>query len=79
MLNTETNTPEMSKRILGWTGDLDPHVLNADFEHEQWWLTCLDCGAQWSVCDQQPSVLDRSPFCFEQITDGDGCCEDKDD
>lgn len=39
--------------------------IQTDFEHGQWWVSDLDTGAQWSVCDSKPG-----PFCFEQVTQG---------
>lgn len=39
--------------------------LQRDTEHGQEWLTCLDCGAQWS--DTEP---------LEQVTQGDGSCDE---
>jgi hypothetical protein len=69
MLKTETNTPAMEKRILQAASALRHRKrrLVADFEHGQWWITDLNSGAQWSVCD------DNSPkgFCFERVTEGD--------
>ena len=53
---------------------------NSDFEHGQWWITDLDTGAEWSVCDaegnastdhlsgkfkREGDVFDG--FCFEQV------------
>jgi hypothetical protein len=35
------------------------------FEHGQWWVSDLDTGAQWSVCDSEPGG-----FCFEQVSQG---------
>ena len=40
--------------------------VSADFEHGQWWITDLDTGSQWSVCDCEPGG-----FCFEQVSQGD--------
>jgi hypothetical protein len=40
--------------------------MQADSEHGEHWLTCLDCGAQWR--DGEPP---------EQVSDGDGYCEDR--
>lgn len=76
MLNTETNTPAMEARVLE-AFELSPycgggpfaHTPCADFEHGQWWITCIGCGAQWSVCDAEggPAV---DGFDFEQVTEG---------
>jgi hypothetical protein len=44
--------------------------FQCDFEHGQWWVTDLDTGAQWSVCDAEgPGSTDG--FDFEQVTEGD--------
>jgi hypothetical protein len=47
------------------------HDITTDFEHGQWWITCLSCGAQWSVHD-----LNQHDFDFEQVSQGDGYCEE---
>jgi hypothetical protein len=77
-LKTEMHTPEMEERILCAA---DSHDLTAchstaktaDFEHGQWWVTCLPCGAQWSVVDEEPGV---DGLGFERVTNGDGACEE---
>lgn len=49
------------------TAPIGPHArIQADTEHGEQWLTCLDCGAQWA---------NREPL--EQVSDGDGYCDDK--
>jgi hypothetical protein len=65
MLNTETNTRAMERRILGAARREFGRrkVRAADFEHGQWWVTLAD-WSQWSVCDAEPG-----PFCFEQVTE----------
>lgn len=76
------NTPKMEKRILdaadasSEVGSLHSTSLTADFEHGRWFVTCLPCGAQWSVVD---AVGGRSVdgFDFERITEGDGSCEEE--
>lgn len=73
-LLTETNTPEVEAEVLAAAGALMPHDLGADFEHGQWWVTCLDCGRQWSVVDCTPGTLD-----FEEVTEGDGYCDGEGD
>jgi hypothetical protein len=79
MLNTETNTPEMEKRIMSAVVrelqlPLEHHHMAVNFEHGQWWATCNDCGAQWSVVDAEgPGSIDG--FDFEQVTEGNGCNE----
>jgi hypothetical protein len=46
--------------------------INSDFEHGQWWITDLDTGAQWSVCDTEGTEADGvfDGFCFEQVSRG---------
>lgn len=74
-LKTETNTPEMEKRVLeaflvtdeGVEHDEDE--VQADFEHGQWWITVKPTGAQWSVVDAEgPGSVDG--FGFERVTEG---------
>jgi hypothetical protein len=49
------------------TAPIGPHArIQADIEHGEQWLTCLDCGAQWRDCEP-----------LEQVSDGDGYCDDK--
>ena len=44
----------------------------SNFEHGQWWITDLDTGAQWSVCDGVGFEADGfDGFCFELVTKGD--------
>lgn len=45
---------------------------NSDFEHGQWWITDLDTGAQWSVCDAEGTEANGvfDGFCFERVTEG---------
>lgn len=45
----------------------DPDRLQVDWEHEGWWVTNLDTGAQWSVhlCSGPESLT------FEQVSEGD--------
>jgi hypothetical protein len=71
-LLTETNTIDVERRVMSAAVrklNQVHHHLSCDFEHGQWWSTCLDCGAQWSVVDTSDG-LD-----FEQVTEGDGYCE----
>ncbi len=44
---------------------------DVNHEHGQPWVTCLPCGAQWSVNRNGFRNLD-----FERVTDGDGWCEE---
>ena len=53
----------------GMDGERQPKLarhrkFTCDFEHGQWWVSDLDTGAQWSVCDS------GNGFCFEQVTQG---------
>lgn len=72
MLNCETNTPAMERRVLkaararlGRRG----RRMAAHFEHGQWWVTELQTGAQWSVVDcEGPAGF---YFDFEQVSRGD--------
>lgn len=67
MLKTETNTKTIQAEVLRAARRiLNRRSLQADFEHGQWWITAIDSGAQWSVCDAVPG-----PFCFEQVSRGD--------
>lgn len=45
--------------------------LHIDFEHGQHWVTCRDCGAQWSANDSN----EPHGFSFEEVTRGDGFCD----
>jgi len=47
--------------------------LQTDFEHGQWWVTCVNCGAQWSVVDCVGEIKGEY-FDFEQVSDGDETC-----
>ncbi len=74
MLNTETNTRAMERRVLRAAGKLlfrrRRTRYTADFEHGQWWVTELGTGAQWSVCDAE-GAGSALGFCFEQVSQGD--------
>lgn len=71
-LKTETNTPEMEERIKKAFQDspLYTHGCDAAFEHGQWWVTCWNCGAAWSVVDAEPGI---DGFDFEEVSHGDEC------
>lgn len=85
MLKCETNTPEVEAEVKAAFESYNEHELNqvhgriqADFEHGQWFVTCVDCGAQWSVNDAEgPGSYDG--FDFERITEGDYYCEEQED
>lgn len=75
MLNTETNTLAMERRIRSAARHAGLGCrLSADYEHGQWWITNLDNGGQWSVCDADGSAAQGvfDGFCFEEITAQDG-------
>lgn len=69
MLKTEQNTPATDRLIRRtFRASLEGQThkrIQTDFEHGQWWVTCVPCGAQWSVCDSEPG-----PFVFEEVTHG---------
>ena len=70
MLMTETNTPEMSERIIRAAKFiLGNGCYKTDFEHGQWWVTKLSTGAQWSVIDCQ-TVGGVDYLDFEQVSEG---------
>jgi hypothetical protein len=57
--------------------------LEVDFEHGQNFVTCLDCGAQWSVHDVGDQDYDpdsgeeyQGTFDFEEVSQGDEYCLD---
>ncbi len=79
-LKTETNTIEMERRVMAAAVRLVAsrgvhHHLSVDFEHGQWWVSCTDCGAQWSVVDAEGGRAVEG-FDLEQVTDGDESCEE---
>ena len=55
-----------------------PHKPAAYFEHDQWWVECLDCGAQWSVNDAE-DIYGEFYFEFEQVSEGDDFCIGKEE
>lgn len=69
MLNTETNTVAMEQDVQSAFVHHAYHRahrrVQTDFEHGQWWVTCLDCGMQFSVVDTDKS------FDFENVTGSD--------
>jgi hypothetical protein len=72
-LKTETDTPEMEKRIGDAFDARFPNLrgnCNVDFEHGQWWVTHILSGAQWSVVDASGGSSVNG-FDFEQVTEGD--------
>lgn len=44
-----------------------PHRCEFIFEHGQWYVSCLDCGAQWAVNDAE-GPGSYNGFDFEQVT-----------
>lgn len=68
MLKTETNTYAMQKRVLSAARKiLKRRILQADFEHGQWWITNVATGAQWSVVDAEGGHS-VDGFDLEQVT-----------
>ena len=70
VLMTETNAPTIYRRVLrAAAARLGRGRYQADFEHGQWWLTCLPTGRQWSVvdCETQDGI---SYLDFELVTRG---------
>ena len=80
MTETNTHSMERRIRVsfkasqqgyrFGLPGERKPKLaryrrIQTYFEHGQWWVTDLDTGAQWSVCDATRG------FVFEQVTTGD--------
>jgi len=68
MLNTETNTLAMERRIRATArAKLGTSHLRTIFEHGQWWITNSKTGAQYSVVDAEgPGSVDG--FDFEEVT-----------
>ena len=77
MLRCQTNTPKMEAEVMAAASD-SPEVgklhknLDTAFEHGQWWVSCVDCGASWSVNDCQKEGVDY--FGFEEVSHGDDSC-----
>lgn len=73
ILFSTINTSEMERRVLDAFEVSDwyrGHAYTASFEHGQWWITDLDSGTQWAVCDAAGSgAIDG--FWFEQVSEGD--------
>lgn len=71
MLKCETNTPDVDNEVRE-AFEASPRAthhgtrIDTFFEHGQWFVTCLPCGAQWSVHDATPG-----DFWFEMVTAGD--------
>jgi hypothetical protein len=68
MLDCEKNTPEMEHEVINAFPHAEHRAIDAAFEHGQWWISCCDCGGQWSVCDSSRG------FDYEQVTEGDESC-----
>lgn len=67
MLNTETNTPAMARRVAkAFRLTFGEHRrIQTDFEHGQWWVTERGTGAQWAVNDCDGGIAE---FDFEQVS-----------
>jgi len=55
-------------------GQQHENTFSADFEHGQWFVTCLSCGAQWSVNDAEGR--DGEYYQFDEVSSGDETCFD---
>jgi len=76
MLRTEDNSIETEMDITAWAEDEfgEEHKrLDVHFEHGQHWVSCLDCGASWSVCDHEDAKGNEG-FVFEEVAAGDYSC-----
>lgn len=74
-LLTETNTPHATRMVMkaairDLQFKLDHNKLDVAFEHGQHWVTCKNCGAQWSAADSTPG-----DFVFEEVSHGDEWCQ----
>ncbi len=68
MLNCETNTPAMGKKVATAARKyFHKRDVRTVFEHGQWWV-CLPDGSQYSVNDAETDGFD-----FEQVTPPDDC------
>jgi len=68
-MNSEINTARMRGKVLrAAKNSLYHRPLQADFEHGHWWITCVDCLAQWDVVDCYKDGVDC--FGFEQVSYG---------
>ena len=55
----------------GWIGPAPPvGDFETSEEHGGNWLTCIACGAQWSIVDTSGGDD------LEQVSEGDGHCEE---
>lgn len=87
-LLTETNTIAVERQVMALAAkrlNQVHHHLDVAFEHGQWWVTCKDCGASWSVVDVEPTAQpsryasEKAPeslavLDFERIETGDETC-----
>jgi hypothetical protein len=51
-----------------------PNRLQVDYEHGGWFVTCLDCGAQFSAHEAEKNGEDT--YDFDEVTHGDESCLD---
>jgi hypothetical protein len=71
-LRCETNTPEVAKAILVAFEDDQGREIGssqADFEHGQWFVTVIETGQQFAVCDAEKDGVFY--FDFEEVSAGD--------
>lgn len=73
MLNCEINTKEMQAEVdafLDGSDEIRLHdCVQSFYEHGQWFASCSECGASWSINDSEPDM-----FCLDQIDNGDESC-----
>lgn len=75
-LKTEIDTPEMQQRVIDafaasvYAKVPDEETYCAVFEHGQWWITCDQTGAQWSVVDATGGAS-IDGFDFERVSEDD--------
>lgn len=68
MLRTEQNNSDVERDVIAAFDAEHGHtIVEAVFEHGQWWVIEITTGAAWSVCDANTP----SGFCFEQVSRGD--------
>lgn len=66
---TDPNATDDIKAWLDGEEDTAPHNYSVFYEHGQHYVSCLNCGASWSVVDSEPG-----PYSLEQLDNGDESC-----
>lgn len=67
-----TTDPNATEDIEAWLRGQDTatvHGCSVFYEHGQHYVSCLDCGASWSVVDSEPGT-----YSLEQLDNGDESC-----